>query len=64
MCIRDSYQDVGVSLYWVVDPEAREVEVWTPADTFPIVEREHVTWQPSGASEALEIDLPGLFKPL
>ena len=61
---RRLYQEVGVALYWVVDPEAREVEVWTPADTFPTIERERVTWRPSGADEALEIELAELFKPL
>jgi Uma2 family endonuclease len=60
---RRLYQEVGVPTYWVVDADAREVEVWTPADTFPTIERQRVTWQPSGA-EALKIELAELFKPL
>jgi Uma2 family endonuclease len=29
------YREAGVPLYWVVDGDARAVEVWTPADDFP-----------------------------
>jgi Uma2 family endonuclease len=34
------YREAGVPLYWVVDGDERMVEVWTPADDFPAVERE------------------------
>jgi Uma2 family endonuclease len=43
---RRLYQEVGIPLYWVVDPDARAVEVWTPAATFPQVEREQIPWKP------------------
>ena len=61
---RRLYQEVGVPTYWVVDGDAREVELWTPDDTFPAVERERITWKPAGATEEFELELTELFKPI
>ncbi|HEX9727004.1 MAG TPA: Uma2 family endonuclease [Gemmatimonadales bacterium] len=61
---RRLYQEVGVPCYWIVDPDARCVEVWTPQLTFPVVERAAVSWQPAGAGERLELQLAALFRPL
>ncbi len=61
---RRLYQEVGVPTYWVIDPDAHAVEVWTPDDTFPTVERERVTWQPTGTAEAFALELKELFKPI
>ena len=61
---RRLYQDVGVRTYWVIDPDAQEVEVWTPDDTFPTVERERLTWQPTGTAEAFVLELRELLKPI
>jgi Uma2 family endonuclease len=61
---RRLYQEVGVATYWIVDPERRCVEVWTPEATFPVVEWEAVTWQPAGAAEPLSVLLGELFKPI
>ena len=58
---RRLYQSVGVPVYWVVDADAREVEVWTPEATMPVVERERVAWTPPGATTACVIDLAELF---
>ena len=57
---RDFYLSAGVAEYWVVDIDARFVEVWAPAAETPRVVRELLTWAPDGA-EPLEIDLPALF---
>jgi Uma2 family endonuclease len=54
---------MGVPLYWVLDPERREAEVWTPERHFPEVERERLTWHPDGADEPLTLDLRALFAP-
>jgi Uma2 family endonuclease len=39
-----------VPLYWIVDVDARSVEVWTPELHFPRVEHEALTWEPAGAT--------------
>ncbi len=47
---RVHYQRTGVPVYWIVDGDAREVAVWTPMATEPVIEREALTWSPPGAS--------------
>jgi Uma2 family endonuclease len=61
---RRLYQEVGIPTYWIVDPDGRCVEVWTPGATRPVIERERVTWLPEGAAEALVIALEELFAPI
>jgi Uma2 family endonuclease len=61
---RRLYQDVRIPLYWLVDADAQEIEVWTPDVHFPKVERERVIWAPARASQPLVIELAELFKPL
>ena len=59
---RRRYQEAGVPVYWIVDAELRQVEVWTPADVFPAIERDRLRWQPPGSPEAFELSLPELFR--
>lgn len=59
---RRRYQGSGVPAYWVVDLDARVVEVWTPAATAPVIAIESLTWQPDGATPPLVVDLPGVFR--
>ena len=61
---RRLYQEVRIPAYWIVDPDRRAVEIWTPEDELPQIEREHVTWQPAGATEPCTIVLEELFRPL
>jgi Uma2 family endonuclease len=58
---RRLYQQEGVPVYWIVDADARHVEVWTPADDFPRIERERITWHPDGATTPFALDLAELF---
>ena len=58
------YREAGVPLYWVVDGDERCVEVWTPADDFPRVEREALVWHPAGARESFTLALEELFRPV
>ena len=59
---RRLYQEVGVPLYWVVDPDAKCVEVWTPEALFPVTEHHVVRWHPDGAAEPLVVGLEELFR--
>jgi len=61
---RRLYQEVGIPFYWIVDPDEKLIEVWTPEDQFPTVERERVRWKPEGVSEEFVLDLKELFKPI
>jgi Uma2 family endonuclease len=61
---RIEYQRQHVPCYWVIDPDDRQVEVWTPADTFPHVERERLSWHPAGSDRPFVLDLVELFRPI
>ena len=58
---REFYLKAGVAEYWVVDLEARMVEVWTTARATPLVTRGMLRWSPAGAQSELVIDLPAFF---
>lgn len=61
---RHEYQKHQVPRYWIVDPDDRVVEIWTPGDPLPVFERERLTWHPTGAHTQFELELAVLFKPL
>jgi Uma2 family endonuclease len=58
------YREAGVPLYWVVDADEQAVEVWTPADDFPAVERERLEWLPGAAAAPFSLSLEELFRPV
>jgi Uma2 family endonuclease len=58
---RTIYQRAGVPTLWIVDLDARHIEVWTPDAERPTIAVESLSWQPSAAVEALRIDLPRFF---
>jgi Uma2 family endonuclease len=59
---RRRYQEAGVPLYWIVDGDERQVEVWTPGDAFPRIERDRLVWQPEGAGAPFTLALQELFR--
>jgi Uma2 family endonuclease len=61
---RRRYQEAGVSLYWIVDGDARQVEVWAPKDIFPRIERDQLKWQPEGTGAPFTLSLKDLFRPI
>jgi Uma2 family endonuclease len=59
---RRRYQEAGVPLYWIIDGDERQVEVWTPGDVFPRIERDRLVWQPEGANASFTLPLQELFR--
>ena len=58
---RARYQRAGVPTYWIVDLDARLVEIWTPGADRPEIAVTTLSWQPDPAAPALERDLRALF---
>lgn len=58
---RYRFQRSGVPTYWIVDLDARLVEVWTPDADRPVIAAEQLTWRPVPDAEPLVIDLGGYF---
>lgn len=58
---RRLFQEVGVAEYWIVDADARAVEVWTPEAESPMIERDQLRWTAPGAHVTLELDLAAIF---
>lgn len=61
---RLEYQRQGIPLYWIVDGEAEQVEIWTPEAEAPLFERERLEWHPSGTPIPFSLALADLFRPL
>jgi Uma2 family endonuclease len=61
---RHRYQEAGVPLYWIIDGDERQVEVWTPTDLFPTIECDRLVWHPAGAAEPFTLKLEELFRPI
>jgi Uma2 family endonuclease len=58
---RRLYQELGVPVYWVVDPEAGVVEVWSPDALLPLVEHARLRWAPSPLHPPLTLPLSELL---
>ena len=61
---RRRYQEARVPVYWIVDGDAKAVELWTPDMRFPTIEHERLVWHPTGATTPYTLDLSELFRPL
>lgn len=61
---RERYAWFGVPEYWVVDLEARHIEVYrmTEDPLHPRIQREKVNWQPAFGGPVLEIDVQELLR--
>jgi len=58
---RRLYQEQRIPVYWIVDIERRQVEVWTPEAHFPVIEREQLVWRHPALEAECRIDLDRLF---
>lgn len=59
---RRIYLTEPVDDYWIVDLDARCIERWRHGDERPEVIEDRISWHPSPAVPALEIDLNALFE--
>ena len=58
---RLTYQRHAVPTYWVVDDEARLVEVWRPDDDRPTIVTDALVWRFRTVDPELRIELAELF---
>jgi Uma2 family endonuclease len=58
---RRLYQRRGVGTYWIVDADARLVEVWHPHDERPEIVTDVLAWRVAPDAEELRIDVQALF---
>ncbi len=58
---RRLYQRQRVGTYWIVDPDARLVEVWRPEDERPEIVTETLRWSVAPDAAELQIDIRELF---
>jgi Uma2 family endonuclease len=61
MVKRAAYQAMGAATCWIVDPDARAVEVWHPEDAEAEVVTDVVRWRVTPDAPLLEIPLASLF---
>jgi Uma2 family endonuclease len=59
---RRLYQRAGVPSYWVVDADARLVEVWHPDDDRPEIVTDVVRWRVGPDAPELDIALEDVFR--
>lgn len=59
---RRRYQRSGVRAYWIVDLDARLVEVWAPGDEKPTIVERTLRWDVPSADTGLSIDLAAYFR--
>jgi Uma2 family endonuclease len=58
------YTRFGVPLYWIVDPQARHIEVYRLLvdPTTPTIHADTVTWAPVTGGPTLSIEVPPIFR--
>jgi Uma2 family endonuclease len=60
---RRLYQRSRIPIYWIVNGDQRQVEVWSPEREVPEIETRSLIWMPE-ASSPFVLPLEELFRPL
>ena len=58
---RTIYQSERIPEYWIVDADARLVEIWRAEDERPAILHDTLTWRPKEDVPPLQINLPEFF---
>ena len=61
---RRLYQRSCIPVYWIVDGDQRQLEVWSPDQDVPEIETHALTWRPDEATPPFVLPLDALFRPL
>lgn len=59
---RQLYQEIGITEYWLVDPDAQTVERWRPSDARPEILDREIVWHPASVAQPFALDIPALFR--
>lgn len=59
---RQLYQKVGLSEYWLVDPDSQTIERWLPSESRPEILDTLLRWTPDNSNAPFVLDIPGLFR--
>ncbi len=58
---RHLYVNGAAEQYWIVDLASELIEVWSAGSNTPSIATEALAWQPPGATERFELELPAFF---
>lgn len=58
---RTLYQRQGIEAIWLIDCDARSVEIWEPRAIAPVIAQRELYWHPQSASAPLIIPIESLF---
>ena len=58
---RPTYQRQNIPVYWILDADARLVEVWEPGDERPAIVTRTLSWHHKEGIPPLDIGLPQFF---
>lgn len=61
---RRLYQRSRIPLYWIIDGDQRQVEVWRPERDVPEIEVHSLIWRPDDSATPFTLPLENLFRPL
>jgi len=61
---RARYEHFGVAEYWIIDTDARQIEIHRPGERLPRIEGGILRWQPILDGPVLEIDVQELLSDL